>query len=279
MAGSVPALRSRATSFAREALKATSGLADQLRPPEVGSTILIYHRVGSGDGSQMDLDPETFAKQMAWLAGTQRVISLDHACSELEHDDPVEPSVVLTFDDGTSDWIRSVLPVLVLHDLPATFYVCSGFVTGEEELPSNGRAIGWAELAELAASPLVTIGSHTHRHRLLDRLDPTELADELDRPTALIEDHLGVSPSHFAYPKAVAPSPAAAAEVRRRFRSATLAGTRSNTAPADLHRLARTPIQPSDGERWFRRKVAGGLHLEDDLRQRANRLRYRNAKM
>ena len=126
---------------------------------------------------------------------------------------------------------------------------------------------------------MVTIGSHIHRHRLLDRLDPAELADELDRPSALLSERLGHTPTHFAYPKAVAPSPSAEAAVRERFRSATLAGTRSNRAPADLHRLARTPIQSSDGDRWFRRKVAGGMHVEDDLRRAANRLRYRNASM
>jgi hypothetical protein len=73
----------------------------------------------------------------------------------------------------------------------------------------------------------------------------------------------------------VAGSPAAEDAVRARFRTAVLAGTRPNDRDADLWRLSRSPVQPSDGERWFRRKAMGGMHLEDDLRRSINRLRYR----
>lgn len=279
MAAVAPDLRTRAVAALRQGIKGTAAVADAVRQPTNGATVLIYHRVGSGDGSQMDLDPGAFADQLSWLADTQRVLTLDEACDELDSFPRITPSVSLTFDDGTVDWLDTVLPLLDRYQVPATFYVCTGFVTGDEALPSSGRAISWSALAEMATSPLVTIGSHTHRHRLLDRLDPSELADELDRPTALLQEHVGITPTHFAYPKAVAPSAEAAAQVQARFRSASLAGTHSNAAGADLYRLARTPIQPSDGDRWFRRKVVGGLRLEDDLRQTANRLRYRNATM
>ena len=69
----------------------------------------------------------------------------------------------------------------------------------------------------------------------------------------------------------------AEAAVRARFRTAVLGGTRTNLPGSDLHRLWRSPVQRSDGMRWFRRKVAGGMRLEDDLRRGANRLRYRGA--
>ena len=42
----------------------------------------------------------------------------------------------------------------------------------------------------------------------------------------------------------------------------------------DLHRLRRSPVQVGDGMRWFRRKAAGGMALEDDLRTLRNRRRY-----
>ena len=74
----------------------------------------------------------------------------------------------------------------------------------------------------------------------------------------------------------MAPSAANEAAVRRRFRSAALAGTRLNHSGAtDPWRLARTPIQVRDNDRWFDAKVAGGLGLEDDVRRLANRYRYR----
>jgi hypothetical protein len=113
---------------------------------------------------------------------------------------------------------------------------------------------------------------------LLDRLPPDEVDDELDRSIGLIGDHLGSAPAHFAYPKAIPGSVAADRAVRARFRSAALAGTRVNKFGAtDLYRLARSPVQVSDGMHWFRRKARGGLELEDRIRGLVNRRRYRHA--
>ena len=122
---------------------------------------------------------------------------------------------------------------------------------------------------------LVGVGSHTHTHALLDRLPVGQIEGELDRSIDLIGERLGVPARHFAYPKAVMGSPAAHAAVRARFDSAAVAGTHGNRYGAtDPYRLARSPIQVSDGMRWFRRKVAGGLGLEDTLRRALNRRRY-----
>ena len=93
----------------------------------------------------------------------------------------------------------------------------------------------------------------------------------------LIGKRLGVVCDHFAYPKALLGSPHAEAEVRARFRSATVAGSRANAADSDVHRLHRSPIQVADGMRWFRRKANGGMHLEDSARQILNRGRYAGA--
>ncbi|MFM7068220.1 MAG: polysaccharide deacetylase family protein, partial [Actinomycetes bacterium] len=265
-----------AVSGLRSALKQTAALADLVAAPPAGITILIYHRVGSGSGGQMDLAPEVFERQLAWLAATQRIITLDAAADEIgDIAGPSSPGVVLTFDDGTTDWLTTVLPALTRHGVPATFYVSTDFVDRGVPFPADGQPLDWGSLHELASSDLVTIGNHTHRHLLLDRLDPTAIDAELDTSQQLLGEHLGAIPEHFAYPKAVAGSPAAEAAVRARFRTAVLAGTRPNDRDADLHRLSRSPVQPSDGQRWFQRKALGGMHLEDDVRRAANRLRYR----
>ena len=261
--------------LARNSVKTAAAGADLLRPRH-GIVVLIYHRVGAGTGGQMDLDPGVFDRQLDWLCERSRVISLDDALAELSAPGPVLPGVVLTFDDGTDDWVDHVLPRLERRGVPATFYVSTRFVEDGVAFPGDGRPTTWAALAEMASSDLVTIGSHTHHHLLLDRLGPTAVEDELDRSIDLLGSRLGLAAEHFAYPKAVAGSATAEAAVRDRFRSAALAGTRPNTAGADPHRLARSPVQRSDGMAWFRRKALGGMGLEDDLRRAANRLRYRH---
>jgi peptidoglycan/xylan/chitin deacetylase (PgdA/CDA1 family) len=269
-------LRTLVAPGVRTGIKGVASATDLvLRPPE-GITILIYHRVGAGNGGQMDLSPAAFDAQLDWLNRHHRILTLDEALVELRGPASRGPGVVLTFDDGTTDWVDHALPALERHGVPATFYVATSFIDEDRPFPSDGRPLSWAGVRELASSGLATIGSHTHRHLLLDRLPADEVADELDRSIELLGEHAGVVPEHFCYPKAVAGSPGAEQAVRARFSSAVLAGTRPNLAGrSDPYRLWRSPVQPSDGERWFRSKARGGMRLEDDLRRGMNRVRYR----
>ncbi len=166
-------------------------------------------------------------------------------------------------------------PILAEHGLPALLYVATDFVDRGRPFPDDGPPLSWSELADLADAGW-QIGSHTHSHALLDRLPPDQVEAELDRSRDLIAEHLGRPADHFAYPKAVLGHAAAQRAVRARFRSAAVAGTRPNPyGDTDPWRLARTPVQLSDGMRWFEAKVAGGMGFEDGLRSAANRVRYR----
>jgi peptidoglycan/xylan/chitin deacetylase (PgdA/CDA1 family) len=183
----------------------------------------------------------------------------------------------VTFDDGTADWVDHVLPALDRHRVPATFYVATAFVDEQRPLPGDGRPISWAGLKEMSTSTLVTLGSHTHTHALMDRLAVPDIAGELDRSIELLGSRAEVTAEHFCYPKALLGSPPAENAIRERFRSATIAGTRANLAGVDPYRLTRSPIQPADGQRWFRHKAVGGMSFENDLRDLLNRARYRGA--
>ena len=241
--------------------------------------MLIYHRVGGGSGLELDLPRERFSAQLAELAESGRVTTLDAALDALEA--PAPPAfdpVVVTVDDGTADFADVAVPLLVEHGVPATLYLATAFVEEQRDLPYGAPPVSWAGLRDAVDTGLVTIGSHTHRHVLLDRADPGAVAAELDTASRLIEDRLGLAARHFAYPKSLDGSTAARRAVAARFRSAALAGTRPNRYGAtDLHRLARSPIQAGDGMRWFRSKVHGGMVLEDDVRRLVNRVRYAGA--
>jgi peptidoglycan/xylan/chitin deacetylase (PgdA/CDA1 family) len=248
--------------------------------------VLLYHRVGGGSALEIDLDAARFEEQIAAVAATGRAVPLAGALEALAAVSPAsEPSsVVVTFDDGTADFVEVALPILVRHRVPATLYVATAFVEDGLPFPSDGRPASWSALRDACSTGLVDIGSHTHTHRLLDRTPPAEAADELDRSIGLIGDRLGRVAHDFAYPKAVPGSPEVVGLVRGRFRSAALAGTRVNPfrtpgglRGTDPHRLARSPIQVSDGMQFFERKLAGGMALEDSFRRAVNRVRYARA--
>jgi peptidoglycan/xylan/chitin deacetylase (PgdA/CDA1 family) len=267
--------------LALRSLKMAAAGADKLRAPGDGVVVLIYHRVGAQAPVEIDLPAEMFDAQMAWLAASQRATTLDRAVDLLDPCDRHTPMagapVVVTFDDGTADLVDIALPILARHGIPATVYLATQFVDEGRRWPADGQPLSWAGAREMLASGLITVGSHTHSHVLLDRLAPDEAARELDRSRELIEDHLQVAAEHLAYPKAVAPSARVEAMVRERFRSAALGGNRPNPyAGTDCHRLSRTAVQVSDGMTYFERKANGGMGLEDTFRRVANRVRYRD---
>jgi peptidoglycan/xylan/chitin deacetylase (PgdA/CDA1 family) len=271
-----------ASGLLRRAVKGVAIAADTVRRPPRGVVVLIYHRVGGGTGLEFDLSVDVFAAQAEALAASRRVVALGDALEWLRHPgdgrDTGPDPVVVTFDDGTADFVEHALPILERHRLPVTLYAATAFIDEGRRFPGDGQPLSWRALADACTTGLVVVGSHTHEHRLLDRLPPDQVDDELDRSIELIGEHLGLPPVDFAYPKAVAGSPAADQAVRRRFRSAALGGARPNPPGAtDPYRLARSPIQRTDGMRLFQRKVRGGMAAEEDLRRLINRWRYAGA--
>jgi peptidoglycan/xylan/chitin deacetylase (PgdA/CDA1 family) len=184
---------------------------------------------------------------------------------------------VITVDDGTADWPDVLMPALVDRALPATFYVSTDFVESKRSFPDEGVPVSWQGLADMVSTGLATIGSHTHSHRVMHDLAADEARDEVDRSVGLIEDRLGLTPRHFAYPKAIAPSAAAEVVVRRRFDSAVLAGNRGAAPGDDAHRLGRHALTVADDASSFRRKIDGGMWLEGWLRERRDAWQVRRA--
>jgi len=262
----------------RTVVKTVAAALDHVHAPASGVVVLAYHRVGGSSGLELDLDERVFSRQVQLLQD-HGVMSLDDGLEALsERGLNGTNSVVVTFDDGTADFADVAFPILADHRIPVTVYVATRFI--EERVPfrGGGAPVSWAALRDCLTTGLLTVGSHTHSHALLDRLPAGQITDELDRSIDLIGDRLGVGPRHFAYPRSVAGSRDAEVAVRVRFSSAALGGMRANPyGSADPYHLKRSPIQASDGMRWFNRKLAGGMVAEDVLRRFVNRWRYADA--
>lgn len=264
----------------RTAVKMVAAAADVLRTPPPGVVVLAYHQVGGPRPAEVNLSPELFGAQLDLLVERADVCTLDDAVAGLDRATPAaggpdRPRVVVTFDDGTADFVEMAVPALVERGLPVTLYLASGFVDDQRSFWDDGTVVSWAALRDAHATGLVAIECHTHDHVLLDRVDPAVARADLDRSIERIATEIGVAPRHLAYPKARAASPVVLPLVRARFRSAAVAGGRTNRPGlTDPFALARTPVQVSDGVGWFARKVAGGLALEGALRERLDDRRY-----
>lgn len=247
-------------------------------------SILMYHRVTGDVDLELDLPFATFREQMAFLAQTGRVISLDAALAGLRHgwlDN--ERRYVLTFDDAYEDFYTHAWPVLEEYGLPATLYVPTAFIESPMQSPVAGDVAGkelmkpasWPMLEALAASELITIGGHTHTHPELPALDDDAIVAELEQCDALLQERLGVQVQHFAYPRGIWNY-----RVRRfvelRYRSATrVDGGIALPGKSDPRHLPRIPMQRSDGMRWFRHRIDGRLAFEEKVIAAAKRVVYK----
>jgi peptidoglycan/xylan/chitin deacetylase (PgdA/CDA1 family) len=81
----------------------------------------------------------------------------------------------------------------VVRDL-ATRYGVDDLATREE------LCMTWAEIGEIAADPLATIGAHTVNHVMLRKASDEAARNEMLQSAAVIEAALGTRPVHFSYP-------------------------------------------------------------------------------
>src|SRR5271166_5761982 len=102
--------------------------------------ILTYHSISGGD-SPLQISPSLFTEQMEWLHANVRVAPLGEVVKALKDRKPLpERTVVLTFDDGFSDFYSSAAPVLRRLKLPATLFVLTGLCGQASDGPAQETA-------------------------------------------------------------------------------------------------------------------------------------------
>ncbi|KAA1175047.1 polysaccharide deacetylase family protein [Marinobacter salinexigens] len=230
--------------------------------------ILMYHRVTPG-GDNGSVSLNNFIKQMEFVKKNFNPISLDYLLSRRDDEKKPKNPIVLTFDDGYSDFYEYAFPVLKKLELPATLFITTGFVNQElwlwpdkvkyaltenpkvsnkfnfEEMefdltnnidsvwgciadycltlpdnkktelidclyqevglempalaPENYRPLTWLEISRMREYGL-GVGSHSHSHPVMTKLDDEELNRELFLSKAIIEENLNIKVDTFCYP-------------------------------------------------------------------------------
>jgi peptidoglycan/xylan/chitin deacetylase (PgdA/CDA1 family) len=112
-------------------------------------------------------------------------------------------AVLLTFDDGYSDFAEHAWPLLERHGFPATVFVVTDAAgrTGAWDADRGDAPglMGWDEIRELARRG-IEFGSHTSTHPALCGLSNAEVVRELVNSRAVLEEQLGTAVSALAYP-------------------------------------------------------------------------------
>jgi peptidoglycan/xylan/chitin deacetylase (PgdA/CDA1 family) len=162
--------------------------------------ILMYHyirEVDEGDdpiGYRLSVRPDRFEEQLRWLRDegyTALRMSDLFACLRGDTPCPERP-VALTFDDGYEDQAINALPLLERYQMPATFYIVSGFV-------GKPGYMNWQQLEALRDAGM-EIGGHTISHADLAGLSLADAKVEISQSRQLLRRRLGIAVESFAYP-------------------------------------------------------------------------------
>lgn len=170
--------------------------------------ILLYHRIAS-DGvealAKYRVTPDAFASQMKYLrdAGFHTVTLDEWAHAKRTFTPLPGRAVMITFDDGCTDFATAAWPVLRRHELGAMVFVVSDRVGGHADwMAPYGETpplLGWKEIRRLHDEG-VEFGSHTATHPHLEALTPTEVVREAALSRATLSRELGIPTNALAYP-------------------------------------------------------------------------------
>ena len=169
-------------------------------PQAHGHRTLMYHSVGleenstTVDGDTLSIYSMTLAQFTAQIDAIQAVcastgISMD-VFGSTKND-----SLSITFDDGYTDALTVIAPLLCARKIPFHVFVSSARMNGTDR-----KYLSPSQVVELSNMPGVTIGAHGATHRSLTSLSSSELAAELQASKVDLEAVLQKPVTTMSYP-------------------------------------------------------------------------------
>lgn len=184
------------------ALLAPAAAGDE---PRSGVPILIYHRFGPALTDSMTVTTPVFESQfLGLLEQGYAVISLNRLVAWLAGRAPAPParSVAITADDGHRSVYTDLFPLIQRRRIPVTLFIYPSAVS------NAAYSLTWEQLAEMKASALVDIQSHTYWHpnfrkdrqQLAPDAYEASVAMQLKRSKETLERKLGGPVEFLAWP-------------------------------------------------------------------------------
>lgn len=161
--------------------------------------VLLYHSVVN-ETSSNEFNIFHFEKQISYL---KKIGYKSVHFSEIKPH--IKNQIILTFDDGYKDNILNVLPILTKYGFKATCFIVSNHIGKnnlwdikkknykKKELMNNYDINEWISNGML-------IGSHTHNHLDLTKLNIKEIKNEINFSKNFLENTFSQKINEFCYP-------------------------------------------------------------------------------
>lgn len=238
-------------------------LKHSLLPP-----ILAYHSILPEPNGPLELHPIAFKDQLSWLRDNGfEVISLEDYVLGPGGVKSSRPCVVLTFDDGYTNFVDHALPVLEAYNFTATIFLVTGKLgrmSDWHRFSKSHRMLSLPEIESLRQYGY-RFGSHTVNHIKLTEAPYVQAQFELSDSLSFIKEIVGESFLPLSYPFGAAG--------RREFSAARKVGydcacvVKNTGVPKDnrLFGLERIEIHSNQGLDQFESLIQGRAGLRVGL--------------
>lgn len=165
-----------------------------------GHRTLMYHSVGveqnntTVDGDTLGIYSMTLAQFTQQIDAIQG-IAQSSRMSFVPFGSVLRDTISLTFDDGYTDALTVIAPILCARQIPFHVFVSAARMNG-----SDRKYLSPAQVIELSNMPGVSIGAHGATHRSLTSLSSSELATELRASKVNLEAVLQKPVTTMSYP-------------------------------------------------------------------------------
>lgn len=162
-----------------------------------GASIIMYHRFGENDYPTTNTRLEQIDAHIAELeSGEYTPLSLAEIVKRVKSGEAFpRKSVGVSIDDAYRSVYTEAWPRFKKAGIPFTLFVATDPVDR-----GLSRYMTWDMIREIAADPLVTIGSQTATHLHMNDSSDAQNMSDLETSNARFKDELGSVPELIAYP-------------------------------------------------------------------------------
>ena len=217
----------------------------------------MYHSVGleqsstTVDGDALGIYSMTvaqFTQQIDAIQGVARSTGV----SFVPFGSVLRDTISITFDDGYTDSLTVIAPLLCARQIPFHVFVSSARMNGTDR-----KYLSSAQVVELSNMPGVTIGAHGAMHRSLTSLSSSELAAELRASKVDLEAVLQKPVTTMSYPYGHVNDDVRKAAHNAGFTFAATSKWGFNESASDSLLQRRIDMWSGDSKRTVENKILG----------------------
>ncbi len=162
--------------------------------PDYNIPVFIYHRIGDDRYPSTNIPTNVFEEHIKYLKNNDfNIITLSKALGKIQQEGSLpQKTVVLSIDDAYLSFFRNGLPLLEKYDVPATLFINTETIGGEDFM-------NWSDV-QYTIDQDFEIGNHSHSHEHFVNQPAADFRKDLERSEQIFQERLGIKPSIYSYP-------------------------------------------------------------------------------